>query len=213
MPCNLCLYNYFRIDGFVCIRNLLEFDVWERRGRRGILESACLSVSPCVLWLRLMLKKQPAILHKFETVCKFLLSLQAKRKLELDCQNEGFKTPAKSKRQRTKSDQSPKGMTAFHRVSIGVLGMFKLASRYQTTNHLESSKLRALNFADNNINMALVFVEPACGERVSHHNSTALKVCSFVHPDVCLSRCVPIPESGCQLLDFFIRPHSGRVLV
>lgn len=34
---------------------------------------------------------------------------QAKRKLELDVQNEGFKTPAKYKKQRT--SQSPKGIT------------------------------------------------------------------------------------------------------
>ena len=38
----------------------------------------------------------------------FVLFFQAKRKLELDVQNEGFKTPAKYKRQR--SSQSPKGI-------------------------------------------------------------------------------------------------------
>ena len=40
---------------------------------------------------------------------------QAKRKLELDIQNqnEGFKTPAKYKRQRTRSEQSPKGLFSY----------------------------------------------------------------------------------------------------
>lgn len=134
---NLCEYNMKH--HFFCQPHLLsginivkQWRVFFRMAHGFLLKKQCHAISfsehqriDKFLWQNSNNSKTRRVIWLFVTkIKKFVFEIlswfcalliinifyfQAKRKLELDVQNEGFKTPAKYKKQRT--SQSPKGIS------------------------------------------------------------------------------------------------------